>query len=340
MSLFTFREVLGDGVMTKEQVFVLNNQGYNIVFEWKGKTHAIKSSSLDTWSEEKKQKFYKETGLSLFKGRDGWVIYNPLHFDVLGSDLNFKGTTKKPDQPINLFNYNYLFSEYDGESLDLSHWDVGNVYYFSNMFHRCTSLKYLNLNEWDVSQGIDFSGMFHDCCSLKELDLSEWDVSNSKNFNSMFEGCEDLKSLNLSNWDVSKCNSFIGMFENCSSLQSLDLSSWKVGSAMSFTCMFALCESLEFLSLPEWDISNLLFSDYMFASCKKLRSLKGQSSPCFSFSRHLFSSSALSGSGNKLLPEMYPIANTAELKKLKNSAMLIDASMYAPPFSSINNYMF
>ena len=248
--------------MTKEQMFVLNNQGYDIVFEWKGKTHAIKSSSLDTWSEEKKQRFYKETGLSLFKGRDEWVIYNPLHFDVLGSDLNFKGTTKKPDQPINLFNYNYLFSEYDGESLDLSHWSVGNVYYFSNMFHRCTSLK--------------------------DLDISGWDVSRGTCFNDMFEGCEDLKSLNLSNWDVSNCNSFIGMFECCKSLQSLDLSSWKVGSAMSFTCMFALCESLEFLSLPEWDISNLLFSDYMFASCKKLRSLKGQSSPCFSLLKRQF----------------------------------------------------
>ena len=37
---------------------------------------------------------------------------------------------------------------------------------------------------------------------------------------------------------------------------------------------------------------------------------------------------------------MYPIANTAELKNPQNPAMLIDESMYAPPISSLDNYMF
>ena len=240
-------------MLTKEQILVFNSKGYDIAFERKGKTYAIKSSSIDSWNEEKKMKFKQETGLDLALIEDEWIFYNPAQYKICVNALKYISEDKKPEQPINYKSYAYLFIEWEGKSLDLSHWDVSNGNDFMYMFYNCRNLQFLDLSGWDVSSSSNFTRMFFNCEHLQALDLSHWDVSKGKRFESMFYGCERLKSLNLASWDTSASDlSF--MFYGCKELKSLNLSGWNTSdSDLSF--MLYGCKSLESLDLSDWKVN-------------------------------------------------------------------------------------
>ena len=252
-------------MLTRKQILVLNSKGYDIVFERKGKTYALKSSSLSNWDEEKKKKFRKETGLAFALVEDEWVFYNPNQYKIYNNTLKYISTCKKPEQPINCKNYVSVFGEWVGSFLDLSHWDVSNGESFKSMFYGCRRLQSLNLAGWNVSRGRDFSRMFYNCRCLQSLDLSGWNTSKGEEFESMFYGCERLKSINLAGWDVS--DSYLGfMFFGCESLESLDLSKWDTSNCRNFSYMFSGCKSLQSLDLSSWSVDRERNCYYMFSN--------------------------------------------------------------------------
>ena len=261
-------------MITKEQRLALNSKGYDLVFEYGGKPYALKSDSINNWSEEKRKKFEQETGLRSCFLDNNWVFYNPKQYRITDTGyLLYIGDDGYPDQPINYFNYDNLFYNYGGKSLDLSHWDTRKITSFSEMFNSCYELKTLNLAGWDVRNVYSCAYMFYWCKSLKTLDLSGWRLENCETCTHMFNCCGSLESLNLSNWCVDECDSFFSMFENCYSLTSLDISSWNVSKGDDFACMFKNCSSLTSLDLSQWDVSNCTMFNEMFKGCKALRLL-------------------------------------------------------------------
>ena len=77
-------------------------------------------------------------------------------------------------------------------------------------------IKYIDISQWDVSNVFDFGEMFSKCTELRSIgDISKWDVSNVYSFKDMFSGCSSLKSVgDLTNWHVTAKNrdAFIRMF--------------------------------------------------------------------------------------------------------------------------------
>ena len=260
-------------MITKEQRLALNSKGYDLIFEWKGKPYALKSESLPSWDEEKKAKFRQESGLDFTCIGNEWVFYNPEQYVFNFGGLKYVGNSEKPDQPINLTDYAYLFEGWNGSYLNLSHWNVSDCRYFNSVFRVCKNLQSVDLSNWDVSNSKDFRSMFTFCESLQSLDLSSWSVSNSESFGSMFNGCASLQSLDLSNWDVSNSKDFSSMFSDCKSLQSLNLSGWDVSNSKDFSYMFNGCVSLQSLDLSGWDVSKSESFSSMFSNCKSLQSL-------------------------------------------------------------------
>ena len=260
-------------MITKEQQLVLNSKGYDLVFEWKGKLHAFKSESLAIWDEKKKAKFRQETGLDFAFIRKEWVFFNPEQFEASNQNLQYISKEKKPDQPINCTKYYHMFFDYDGELLDLSHWDVSKITEFDYMFYGCKNLKSLDLTGWDTSSCSLFHNMFSYCKSLRSLELSSWDVSKCEDFSSMFCNCCSLEFLDVSCWCVDNASSFFKMFYGCKKLHSLDLSSWNVSRCKDFTAMFSTCHNLESLNLSNWDVSGNNTFNSIFSECQNLKSL-------------------------------------------------------------------
>ena len=69
--------------------------------------------------------------------------------------------------------------------LNLSQWDVSNVYEFRmcfwNFAPRAKNVEIYGVENWNVSKGTDFMGMFFNFAaqSTRKLDLSKWNVRKS-----------------------------------------------------------------------------------------------------------------------------------------------------------------
>ena len=87
------------------------------------------------------------------------------------------------------------------------------------MFEACKNLTTIyGIEDMDVSGAsyYAFSEMFHQCNSLKYLDLSKWNTVNADNMARMFAGCSSLQMLDLANFDVTNVKTVLEMFRGCS----------------------------------------------------------------------------------------------------------------------------
>lgn len=133
--------------------------------------------------------------------------------------LQYIGDSSKPQQPLNCSNTYLMFSDFAGESLDLSHWDVSDIQDMCYMFCACTFLSDLNLSSWDTRKLSLASSMFYGCVRLCELDVNSWSsVDRLKDASYMFAMCERLKKLDLSRWSLRNDCSNEYMFYSCDTL--------------------------------------------------------------------------------------------------------------------------
>ena len=127
--------------------------------------------------------------------------------------------------------------------LDLTMLDVSEIDNMNAIFESYDNkLEYINVSNWNVSNVYDMGYMFYGCESLKSVDVSKWNVSNVRNMSCMFFKCSSLESIDVSNWDVSNVKDMYSMFYKCSSLESIDVSNWDVGNVEDMDYMFKNCK--------------------------------------------------------------------------------------------------
>ena len=95
----------------------------------------------------------------------------------------------------------------------------------SDAFALCSKLTSLDVSKFDVSNVFYIYGMFDGCRSLKSLDLSNFRTTQLRGrTDSMFRNCELLTSLDLSNFKINGISSISKMFEGCKNLQTITFS--------------------------------------------------------------------------------------------------------------------
>ena len=109
------------------------------------------------------------------------------------------------------------------DSIDISEWDVSNVFDMTEMFTNCNKFD-CDLSKWDVSKVKYMDNMFDSCYNFTGKGLENWDVSNVIYTKYMFNGCENF-NCDLSKWDVSKVKNSEFMFSKCEKFD-CDLSNW------------------------------------------------------------------------------------------------------------------
>ena len=170
-------------------------------------------------------------------------------------------------------NMAYMFADYKGSELDISHFDTSNVTDMDYIFNQCQSLTSLNVTNWNTSKVTNMDCMFQSCQSLTSLDVSHFDTSNVKNMGAMFNQCHALTSLNVTNWDTSSVTSMSYIFSNCQALTSLNVTNWNTSNVTNMASMFSGCESLTTLDVSHFDTSNVTNMYGMFSGCQSLTSL-------------------------------------------------------------------
>ena len=165
-----------------------------------------------------------------------------------------------------LKNLSFLFGDCSSLlSIDLSNFQIINIYNTECMFGNCSSITSLNLSNFNTSNVISMAGMFGNCCSLVSLNLSSFNTSNVKNMAGMFGNCSCLVSLDLSNFKTNNVTDMSGMFASCSSLESLNLSNFNTDKVINMEFMFLDCSSLSSLNLSNFNTNNVINIEGMFS---------------------------------------------------------------------------
>lgn len=104
--------------------------------------------------------------------------------------------------------------------IDVSGLDTATCRQFSQMFETCTNLEeIIGLDTWDVSNAdhYAFSETFHCCYKLKYLDIGSWSTIPD-NMARMLKNCYELQSVDLSGFDVSSLTTIKEMCMGCKNL--------------------------------------------------------------------------------------------------------------------------
>ena len=114
-------------------------------------------------------------------------------------------------------------------SLDLTGWNVSNVYTFGSMFSSCNNLAYLNLAGWDTNNVTNMAYMFSytQSGSLTKIDLSSFNTKKLTNAYGMFNWCVCLQELDIRNFELVHEDGtqaeIWSMLEGCNELHTLRL---------------------------------------------------------------------------------------------------------------------
>lgn len=136
-------------------------------------------------------------------------------------------------------------------TLDFNDIDTSKITELDHLFHDIQEIskikiKDIDVSKWDVSNVWDFNGLFAHCDKLN-VDVSKWDVSKGELFDSMFYNCQEF-NCDLSKWNVNNGKTFYAMFASCYKLDS-DFEKWNLKKDANTWKMFVNCNSL---SIPSW----------------------------------------------------------------------------------------
>ena len=181
-------------------------------------------------------------------------IYHPKSFDKLRNIIEYRYKKLGPGTKENPIDFNDvdvshidsfcdknigIFEKTKFKYIDISYWDVSNVYSMRHMFYRCKELESVgDISKWNVSKVRFMAFMFSECKKINP-DLSEWNVSNVTDMNYMFWECGSFNQ-DLSKWNVSNVIDMSNMFSDCTSFNQ-DLSNWNVSKVQYNLLMFYNC---------------------------------------------------------------------------------------------------
>ena len=160
-------------------------------------------------------------------------------------------------------------------SIDISSFDLTNIYVTADMFAECPSLAAITWplsSKFSSEQDIAMGGMFDGDSNLENIDLSCFDGCKIADSPRAFAGCSALKSIDVSEMDFSEnYGGYTGMFENCSTLATLDVSgfNWS-GIDGECTGVFYRCTGLKSVNLGDFYITNGGRLDSFFSNCTSL----------------------------------------------------------------------
>lgn len=140
--------------------------------------------------------------------------------------------------------------------VDISNFNIENLFKMENLFAECSSLTKVILPNSIAPKLNSMSYMFYKCESLTSVSFSKaMNYSTEKliNFEKMFSGCSSLTSIDFSYLKTKNIQNAKGMFNNCISLTSLDLSNFTTYN-LQMDNMFNNCTNLSYLDISNFDI--------------------------------------------------------------------------------------
>ena len=173
-------------------------------------------------------------------------------------------------------NCRYLFSYYDGTSLDsvLSTLDTSNVTDMNGMFYGCSNLT--SIPQLDTSKVTNMRCMFQACRNLTTI--PQLDTSNVTDMSKMFSGLYAydatstsfyMKLTSIPLFDTSKVTRMDDMFYQCYELTNIP--QLDTSNVTDMYHMFYKCENLT--TIPLLNTSNVTNMYGMFEGCRNLTSI-------------------------------------------------------------------
>ena len=156
--------------------------------------------------------------------------------------------------------------------IDISNFDMDNVYSCSSMFNSCTNLQKVTMNETHSTKLDSMGSLFAGCSNLTNVDMSKWHVAPIY-MSALFNDCGNLESVDISNIDTRNSKDVSSyLFNRCSKLKNIKVGeNFNTSKSTSFSYMFYLCSELE--TIPTLDLlSGTSFSAFINA-CYKLKNM-------------------------------------------------------------------
>lgn len=265
---------------------------YNTYNEW---NYAPTQFAISNSESIYKGTFYGKTGdvvgtlsqnTNLINGdglRTRAKIYDS--FSYLTSDpnvgINLAGTFSNLNSiPVcniqNIINCAHAFSQYKGDTIDVTQFDISNTTDCFAMFGESYNLININgIENFNTSNVYQFSSMFHSCYNLTNGNfLTNWNFSNASTTGWMFCQCNNLTEINIDLSNSTNLTTTDAMFFGCYNLTKLDLGLEILSNLQYINYMFKGCSNLtEITNLNIIDCSNVINMDYLFANCSNLISL-------------------------------------------------------------------
>ena len=152
----------------------------------------------------------------------------------------------------------HMFEESTLVEVNITGWELNNVYNISGLFLDCFKLEnVIGLENLDVSNVRKMTSLFCNCVKLKSVDLSKWDISNIEKMATTFKKCHELTDVgDLSNWDLKEVLTIRGMFKECFKLKTIKgIEKWKLPKIKSIAGIFLGDKDLN-INIDSWNLSH------------------------------------------------------------------------------------
>lgn len=149
-------------------------------------------------------------------------------------------------------------------SIDIRHFNTGNVTNMRLTFSELKNVTHLDLHGLDVSKVNDIGGIFARNPTLVSLNLANWRLDSVHAMDLLFAGMHALTSLDLTGFATKNVTDMHHMFYECHSLVSLDLSSFDTSKVTDMNNMFRDNFTLKNLNLSSFNTSNVTNMAEMF----------------------------------------------------------------------------
>lgn len=149
-------------------------------------------------------------------------------------------------------------------SIDIRHFNTGNVTDMRLTFSELKNVTHLDLHGLDVSKVNDIGGIFARNPTLVSLNLASWRLDSVHAMDSLFAGMHALTNIDLTGFTTKNVTDMHHMFTECHSLVSLDLSSFDTNKVTDMNNMFRDNFALKNLNLSSFNTSNVTNMKEMF----------------------------------------------------------------------------
>lgn len=149
-------------------------------------------------------------------------------------------------------------------SIDLRHFNTGNVTDMQYTFFGLKNVTHLDLYGFDVSKVNNIGAIFWNNPTLVSLSLAHWQLDSIHAMDSLFADMYALTSLDLTGFTTKNVTDMHHMFSGCRSLVSLDLSSFDTSKVTDMNNMFRDNFALKNLNLSSFNTSNVTNMAEMF----------------------------------------------------------------------------